>query len=51
MEMTLRVWIEPHLGDRALDKIRPDTDEHHEHRYIGSDRLATVASSPAAITG
>ena len=27
VEMTLRVWIEPHLGDRALDKIRPEDVE------------------------
>ena len=27
VEMTLRVWIEPHLGDRALDKIRPEDIE------------------------
>jgi hypothetical protein len=27
VEMTLRVWIVPHLGDRALDKIRPQDVE------------------------
>lgn len=27
VEMTLRVWIEPNLGDRALDKIRPEDVE------------------------
>jgi integrase len=27
VEMTLRVWIEPHLGDRTLDKIRPEDVE------------------------
>ncbi len=31
VEMTLRVWIEPHLGDRALDKIRPEEVEDLMH--------------------
>ncbi|MFZ1926908.1 MAG: site-specific integrase [Solirubrobacteraceae bacterium] len=27
VEMTLRIWIEPHLGDRAIDRIRPEDVE------------------------
>jgi integrase len=27
VEMTLRVWIEPHLGDRVLDRVRPEDVE------------------------
>lgn len=27
VEMTLRIWIEPHLGDRAISRIRPEDVE------------------------
>ncbi|HEX5307628.1 MAG TPA: tyrosine-type recombinase/integrase [Solirubrobacteraceae bacterium] len=27
VEMTLRVWIEPHLGDRAIGRVRPEDVE------------------------
>jgi integrase len=27
VEMTLRVWIEPHLGEQALEKVRPEDVE------------------------
>src|SRR5215471_12525667 len=27
VEMTLRIWVEPHLGDRAIGRIRPEDVE------------------------